>query len=240
MTLASTNITASLTEELQRKATEAATKFDAVESEFLRLEKNLAIEQRRRAEADTQMEVEIERILTGVTSTVEGALDKQLTKLAHNIAIVTAKVDEMAAAVVADRQRTEEVLQIIRQGNAETLSEVQQKIELLKSDRLRKEMEKLNDINREMQRMQERVNLEVHMREAAGVSLKDLLAATMRSDVDEDARDKQKVQLLEEIDTLKASIVLEIQARRASEENFARTMEVLVGHLGSSMKRAIR
>ncbi len=78
------------------------------------------------------------------------------------------------------------------------------------------------------------------MREAAGVSLKDLLAATMRSDVDEDARDKQKVQLLEEIDTLKASIVLEIQARRASEENFARTMEVLVGHLGSSMKKAIR
>ena len=236
MQLQLSGINDTLQEDLRQKGHNRNSKFESVGSELLRLEQNLAVESRRRAEADSQLETEAEKVLQEACRTVEKSLDSRLDALTRNIAIVTAKVDEMTQLVATDRAATEEVLTEVRSGNANTLVEIQKELEAERSERLDNEVKTLAKIKKEMQKVSERVSLEAEVREKIGVGLNDQLAKILYTD-EEEALDRLKVQLIDEVESLRNAIAIEIDARRNSEVNSASTMQLLVQQVHDSMRK---
>lgn len=208
-------------------------------NDVVRLEQQLAIECRRRAEADTSFRQMEEQKLSATCEEIEGALEQRLAILSQHVENVTLKIDEISRDVIEQREKDEALLAEVRENSAKAMQDVRLFIEDERAQRMEGEAASLKQIKQETYKLMERLSIEAQMRERCGVLLHEDIDKVFLLSGRESA-EHAKGQLLREVERLKEEITKEKAECENAQNEFVRAMEAIVQNIHEAVKRSVR
>ena len=198
-----------------------------------KIERHLALEVKRRTESDKLLQAMLEQRIKEVTESIDKKVSEKLVLMQHNIDIVTKKMERMTVELAAERDKTSRLTQELRNQYQTGLQEMKHGVEFEKSQRMEKEAMLLKRLTEDVHRLQERLDVERHMRESLAKQIQTPPPPSNSKSLD----DKFKAHVLDDIECLKVAIRMECETRERGEENLASTMDELVRQVHAGLRQ---
>ena len=200
-----------------------------------KIERHLALEVKRRTESDKVLQAMLDHRIKEVSESMERKVNDKLVLMQHNVDILTKKLERVTSELASERDKTGRLTQELRTQYLAGLQEMKQGVEMEKAQRMEKEALLLKRLTEDVHRLQERLDVERHTREAAFKTARE--EGGKKSVAPTDKVDERfKAHVLDDIECLKTALRLEAETRERGEESLASTMDELVRQVHAGLR----
>ena len=200
----------------------------------IRIEQHLALEVKRRAEADQKLQVLIDARAKELAQQLEKKVTDKMVQMHHAVDTLTKRVGQLNAELALEREKNVRLTQELRYHASQGLQDVRQAVEQERVQRCEKEALIVKKLGEDVFRLQERLDVERHAREVMLVAVKEDMGKVGKSREKSDERFVRK--LREDITALKQQLKAEEESRERGEEHLAQAMEEVVQQVHSGLR----
>lgn len=205
-----------------------------VREHVVKMEQHLALEVRRRAEADRDTQLLLEARCQEITEALERKVADRLAHSHHAVDALTKKVDKLTTELALEREKNIRLTQELRQQSQQGLADVKAVVEQERKQRSEREILLKKKLQEDTFRLQERIDVERHAREVMTAALQEDIgkAAQVRHKADE----KLLAQLREDILSLGARVRQEHDLLERAEETLASNLNDVVEQVSLALR----
>eukprot|EP00906_Rhabdomonas_costata_P026952 RCo038362 len=200
----------------------------------IKVERHLALEVKRRSDADKALQLTVEQRMAEIAANVERVSMERAAKLQASLDVLTKTLGDLRVEFQEERQRTARLAAELRHAAEHSVSDLRSALEQEKVSRLEKEAQIQVKLAQDILKSQERDELERTQREAAVEHTREEFAKMMKDREKLDSQFRAKV--VDDIACLKAAVEAEAENRVSSEEHITHTLDSVVSQLHASLK----
>lgn len=205
-----------------------------ITNDAARIEQHLALEVKRRAEADKALHQLIEARAKEMTEVIERKANEKLIKMHHAVDSLTKQVDSLEKELAAEREKNVRLTQELRFHATQGLEDVKKAVEHERAQRQEKEALMAKKLAEDIFRLQERLDVERHARESMLTAVREEMGRVGNSR--EKTEEKFLARIRQELAQLKTAVFAEQDAREKGEEQLAATMDEVVQQVHAGLR----
>ena len=198
-----------------------------------RLQQHIALEVRRRAEGQKALQQLVEARAKELAQGIERQVQERMLALHRNVDGLTKRVDVLNKELAVEREKNVRLTQELKFQATQGLSEVKTALERERSQRTEKESLLTRKLSEDVFRLQERLDVEHHAREAMVAGVREEIGAVAKQRHKSDEALVQR--LLEDIHTVRQQMGIEREEREKGEEHLATALNEVVQQVRSSI-----
>lgn len=203
-----------------------------------RLQQHVALEVRRRTEGQKALQQLVDARAAELSRQLEQKTQERMLDLHKNVDLLTKRVDVLQKELAAEREKNVRLTQEMKFQATQGMQDVKGALDHERAQRQEKEALLAKKLSEDVFRLQERLDVERHARDAMVAAVKDDLVAATKSRHKSDERLLQE--LLEDVKGLKAALAEEHEERERSEEHLAAAMNDIVTQVHSGLQSLAR
>ena len=200
----------------------------------IRIEQHLALEVKRRAEADAKLQQLIDVRAKEMAQGLEKRVTDRMVQMHQAVDGLTKRVGQLNRELAVEREKNVRLTQELKYHAGQGLSDIRATVEQEKLQRMEKEQLLAKKLGEDVFRMQERLDVERHAREVMLTAVKEDMSKFSGTREKSDERFVRK--LREDIIKLREQLQAEEETRAQGEEQLAQAMEDIVAQVHGSLK----
>jgi hypothetical protein len=198
----------------------------------------LANEVRRRTEGDKMLQNHIDTKIKEAVAIIEKKFAEKFVQMHVAVDSATKKLEKLQNELAVEREKNVRLTQEMKYFATKGVQDVQDAVTQEKHHRLEEECLLQKKLSEDVGRLQERIDVEKHAREAM---LKEAREEIGRASKHRDKSDERVMaRLTEDLRTLRANFAAETEKRQRGEEQLAAAMEEIVSQVQLGLSGLVR
>jgi len=227
-----------LKDEVQQRRYGDESRLLEVRDLALKVERHLALEIKRRTEADKALQQHVDKKMTEIQAKMEKASAERMHRMQEAVDVITKTIGDVRKELQEEHERTSKLALELRHQAEHSVSDLKAALEQEKVSRLEKEAQLQLKLAQDIMKTQENLEHEHKEREASVLQTRTEFMDIIK---DRDKSDEHfRLKVMEDLSCLKTAIQVETETRESVEEHITQTIATVTEQIQTSLHTVVQ